>query len=392
MKTLEEEQSVSFPMEIIKEILSRLPVESILRFRSVSKPWLSLISNPSFTKLHLTCATVAHRTAFFIDARDDTPDEQYFLSAHDGGPVTPLITLVYGADFNVTSGAQHLNGLVFFYIKKNISDNRCTHQPFVVNPSTRKIFKLQPPELFIKGKVLICHLFGFDESTNEHKILLIRKFVKQPTSIVEIMVFSLSNRSWRTVDVEPLPTGFSWDRLDFHHVFSFCLNSVVYHLLEDSFDIMAFDLRTETVSLIKTPLTLGVAPHPHDGVFDEGPCIIKFNGCIALLCHYHAPENKDMHFWILQDYENRIWVEETITLPKALDELDLPYTMGHVDMDKIILSTNFELSGDVMSVLVYNKKSKCMESIQFTPGRQFPLSNELWVNHAVRYVESLLPL
>ncbi|MFS7913393.1 putative F-box domain-containing protein [Helianthus anomalus] len=62
--------TVSFPGEIIGEILSRLPVKSILRFRSVSKPWLSLISTPSFTKLHFTRATAAHRTALFISAYD----------------------------------------------------------------------------------------------------------------------------------------------------------------------------------------------------------------------------------------------------------------------------------------------------------------------------------
>ncbi|KAK3019943.1 hypothetical protein RJ639_004926 [Escallonia herrerae] len=39
--------------ELITDILSRLPVKSLLRFRSVSKPWCALIDGPDFIKMHL---------------------------------------------------------------------------------------------------------------------------------------------------------------------------------------------------------------------------------------------------------------------------------------------------------------------------------------------------
>ncbi|XP_022722819.1 putative F-box protein At1g47790 [Durio zibethinus] len=42
-----------FPLEIIVEILSNLPVESLLRFRCVHKSWKSLITDPFFVKKHL---------------------------------------------------------------------------------------------------------------------------------------------------------------------------------------------------------------------------------------------------------------------------------------------------------------------------------------------------
>ncbi|OMP08780.1 hypothetical protein COLO4_06128 [Corchorus olitorius] len=42
------------PLDIITDILCRLPVEELLRFRSVSKPWCSLIDSPNFIKLHLS--------------------------------------------------------------------------------------------------------------------------------------------------------------------------------------------------------------------------------------------------------------------------------------------------------------------------------------------------
>nr|GEW13067.1 ribonuclease H-like domain-containing protein [Tanacetum cinerariifolium] len=48
----EPEQSISFPIDIISVILTRLPIKPLLQFRSVSKQWLSLISSPSFAKHH----------------------------------------------------------------------------------------------------------------------------------------------------------------------------------------------------------------------------------------------------------------------------------------------------------------------------------------------------
>ncbi|KAJ4958744.1 hypothetical protein NE237_025855 [Protea cynaroides] len=41
------------PCEIVSEILSRLPIESIMQFMSVCKSWFSLIEDPSFVKLQL---------------------------------------------------------------------------------------------------------------------------------------------------------------------------------------------------------------------------------------------------------------------------------------------------------------------------------------------------
>ncbi|KAJ0595206.1 putative F-box domain-containing protein [Helianthus annuus] len=73
--------NMSLPSEIIEDIFSRLPVKSILRFRTLSKSWLSRISDPSFTNLHLTRA---HRTALFILAHDESSKRHLLSAPHDG--------------------------------------------------------------------------------------------------------------------------------------------------------------------------------------------------------------------------------------------------------------------------------------------------------------------
>ncbi|CAH1452985.1 unnamed protein product [Lactuca virosa] len=58
IKTSENPPSVpTLPAEIIVEILKRLPVESLLRSRSVCKLWCSIISDSHFIKSHLSLST-----------------------------------------------------------------------------------------------------------------------------------------------------------------------------------------------------------------------------------------------------------------------------------------------------------------------------------------------
>ncbi|KAM0046284.1 putative F-box domain-containing protein [Helianthus debilis subsp. tardiflorus] len=253
----------SIPIEIIEDILSRLPVESILRFRSVSKPWLSRISHPSFTELHSTRST---RTALFISAYDHSTRQQHILSAAThGGPVTHLFTIDDVSACHIKK-AQHLNDLVLIGSAKS--------RAYVVNPSTQ--------------------------------------------------VFLVIN----------FPQG---------------------ALLDDD---------------------------------DDGlPCIIKTKGCIGIF--RRMLENNEIHVWILQDYDNRVWVREIYTDP--LIGKYLYYPGYFVNMDEIICFPS-QLSENVMSLPVYNRKSGCFKSLQFTLGHLFPVSRNLWFYMVRSYDESMVPL
>ncbi|KAJ0615672.1 putative F-box associated interaction domain-containing protein [Helianthus annuus] len=301
-----------------------------------------------------------------------------FPAPHDGGPVTHLMTLDHDCWSRYTE-AEYLNGLICFTCITFLS-GKLFARAFVLNPSTHKIFNVPDPYSQLYGGY-ISYLFGFDESTNEHTILMIRNLFN-PTA-VELMVFSMSSYSWRKIDVEP-PVGFTWNDLLFHKS-SVCVNSVVHLMVRpSSFAILAFNLRTEKFSVINLP-------YEHHDTLANDPRLIKISGCIGVVSRDRVVENNEMDLWILQDYENRVWVREIITFPEPLIKLDVPFHVDYVNTDEIILSPS-KLSGNVINVHVYNRKSRRFKSLQFTSGHQFSLSRNVQLNHIRGYVESMVSI
>ncbi|KAJ0805565.1 putative F-box associated domain, type 3 [Helianthus annuus] len=161
----------------------------------------------------------------------------------------------------------------------------------------------------------------------------------------------------------------------------------------ESYDSLAFDLRTEKFSIINTPQ--GVKPHEcytryfkKGGIFykDNIPRFIKINGCIGVVCHDLVLEKNEMHIRILHDYESRVWVREIIKFPESWIELGKPFPVDSVNMDEVIffsrkLSWNLE-----KSVSIYNKKSRCFKYLQFTPGHQFSLSRTMRIDQIGCYI------
>ncbi|XP_008226960.1 PREDICTED: F-box/kelch-repeat protein At3g06240-like [Prunus mume] len=227
------------PSTMIEEILSRLPVKSLCRFKCVSKPWSSLISdNTSFVASHLykgigedkdDLLFRRRRRVIFTDAAGnglhsmhlDYDDE--FLNHnnevdasydHDNcnrnsfdfdddddevGDSNLLVTTatelqyVYSELSGISvSMLGCCNGLLlcmFLY----------DPQLYLVNPATRQSKKL--PEMPTQYQIddrYFCNVygFGFDSSTHQHKVV---NGVIYTDEGVEFDVYTLETNSWRQI-------------------------------------------------------------------------------------------------------------------------------------------------------------------------------------------------
>lgn len=240
----------------------------------------------------------------------------------------------------------------------------------------------------------IFHSFGFNESSNKLEVLIVRE-PRIGKSTVEVLIKPVSNRLWWLVEADP-PEGFEWVDMLYTTEQSVSVNSVVHFMVIDPLGVLAFDLRMQRFSMIRTPQ--GVKPREPSLVSLNGvpnlPCIMKIKGCVGVFSYHRVEETDQMHIWILEDYEKRVWVTEVITFPECWTGFgrSFPFSFD-VDMDEIIFASS-KVSGNEVSVPVYNIKSKCFKSLQFTLGDQFLSSGTLNLefDQVKWYVDSMLPI
>ncbi|GJU85820.1 F-box domain containing protein [Tanacetum coccineum] len=70
------------PVEILAEIFKRVPVKSLIRFRSVSKPWKSLIESLEFVNSYHICQTQEPQHRIYVQDRVDG-EQEYFSYIDD---------------------------------------------------------------------------------------------------------------------------------------------------------------------------------------------------------------------------------------------------------------------------------------------------------------------
>ncbi|KAL2459707.1 F-box/kelch-repeat protein [Forsythia ovata] len=159
----------TLPPEIIVEILSRLPVKSLLKFRCVSKSWLSLISSPQFIKTHLKISTndpnfTSHRI-MFTTSYPRFNLKNCTLRSLLYEPLTDAVSISYPRKHSRRSVwvVGSCNGLICIAINEK--------DLFLWNPSVRKSKKLPNVDVPMGQGFYIVYGFGFDETNEDYKVV-----------------------------------------------------------------------------------------------------------------------------------------------------------------------------------------------------------------------------
>ncbi|PHU29648.1 hypothetical protein BC332_01741 [Capsicum chinense] len=192
------------PPEVITEILSRLPVKSLLRFRCVSKSFKSLIDSPKFIKAHLKQQQEPNPNAnlnLILEAHYKT-DNLFSLefttntsAQHHPKKLDHPLKQIYGP----TQVLGSCRGLV--YISNNMSDNG------IWNPSTKRFRRLpvckfdRAPCKQGPGMEQICQGFGYDRTDEDYKVVTIAQwyYPNELKVVSETMVYSLKFGGWKKV-------------------------------------------------------------------------------------------------------------------------------------------------------------------------------------------------
>ncbi|PSS24777.1 F-box protein [Actinidia chinensis var. chinensis] len=271
-----------FPIDVIVDILSRLPVKTLLRFRCVSKPWCALIDGRDFIKSHLqrSITTKNHLSLIVrdcylysvdFDSLDNAVELDHPLKCDDFG------TEVLGS----------CDGLVCLY---NGEDNVA-----IWNPSTRRYQKLPETEIEFPDYFTSCQCiiygFGYDPITDDYKVVRLIQFYGEDvwdSFDSEVKVYSSRSNSWRRI--KDFPYYLRYKRA-YGVLVGSSLHWVVTRKLESNTAnlVAAFDLGTEDYRLVTQPDFLNKDFHLKVGELD---------GCLCMICNFCEVQ---VDVWVMKD-------------------------------------------------------------------------------------------
>ncbi|KAG5541501.1 hypothetical protein RHGRI_021356 [Rhododendron griersonianum] len=240
------------PLDIFFDILSRIPVKSLLQSRSVSKSWLRVIDHPFLAAMHASrCAAEEPNTLLKIPhcaAHNQKPLTFHEVREHRRSLRATDIPIATFSDWSRCTPMGSCNGLLCFACHK---DKQC----LVLSNPLRNVFFVLPKAAIDDSEedyLVSCGL-GFDASTSSYKVVRILCSLAGPdTSRVE--VHRVGTSSWEEItEVPPYPVH--GKAVFAHGVLHWLVSPFVQDFSACTTDsIVAFDVGEERFRL--TP------PHP----------------------------------------------------------------------------------------------------------------------------------
>ncbi|CAM8986093.1 unnamed protein product [Rhodiola kirilowii] len=283
------------PLDIISDVLSRLRPKELLRFKVVSKEWLSLISDPNFVKQHLRksitdgCLRIVVRTS---SGYYNFPPVKLLLSRANGMLGSRYENFQNSWPKSKIVGSCH--GLICLTTGEN--------EIFVWNPALRKSRKLPKsgiPKPIPKGPGSpyrgSIYGFGYDEVNDDYNVVMIGT----DTCRLNVEVYSMKSNRWRRIGDAPYwlhhEAGLSvcgtlvWSAMS--STFSSTLKwSGLPAVVKTEWKIVALDL--ESGSYRDIPQSAGVQTlrDKRLGVLD---------GCVCIFAHCRGTR---LEIWIMKEF------------------------------------------------------------------------------------------
>ncbi|XP_042491836.1 F-box protein At3g07870-like [Macadamia integrifolia] len=307
--------------EVWINVLSRLPVKTLLRFKCVCKLWRYLISDdPHFVHLHSHhhSKSKSEPCLFFVSL---TPPEEWEKHREEGNPISrfefkskTLLPFVIPTRFDLVC----------------IQDSDIIH---ICNPSTHEFITLpKPPRTSFSscgpdGSVG----FGYISSTDEYKVVRLIPPVyglggSRRRFTTKCLVFTLTERrGFSSYSSSSSSSPWGWRRVvdspyqvsKYHPAFvNGAIHWLVYycsridaefydgHMIDPRNTIVAFDVEKEEFRLIEHPRCRDLRSFKYSDFQ-----LVELRGLLCLSC----VEGSKMDIWMFKDYhynKSGTWVKE----------------------------------------------------------------------------------
>uniref|UniRef100_A0A5B6YU07 F-box domain-containing protein n=1 Tax=Davidia involucrata TaxID=16924 RepID=A0A5B6YU07_DAVIN len=290
-------ESIAGSDDLITEILQLLPAKSLMRFKSVSKRWLSLISDHHFSLLWQQHRNPNSQVSGLFSRMDCLPQSEFEFIPLDGAggedeSFSRFPDFGNCGDIINTNIIGSCKGL-FLCCSIGLYDDfpKCKSKYHVYNPTTKQFATL--PWLcdtdFIDGMNL-----AFDPSKSPYyKVVSLRRRRDQ---FYQIELYSSENGSWRpSGDPFEAPSGVNFSNG------VFC-NGAINWLCSSSKTSLCFDVDQEQLRTIPSPPKQSPINrvYRHFGESQGHLHLIEYNGYFCVIIKVYEME-RDCSKWFLKD-------------------------------------------------------------------------------------------
>jgi F-box interacting protein len=321
------------PEELILEILTKLPIKSLLRFKCVSKSWLHLISNPYLIKKQLHFST--QNTHFTTNHRiilSATTAEFHLKSCSISSLFNNPSTISEDINYPVKNKFRHdgivgsCNGFLCFAIKGD-----CV---LLWNPSIKVSKKSPPLGNNWRPGCFTSFGLGYDHKNDDYKVVAVFCDPNEFFSESKVKIFSMNTNTWRKI--HDFPHGVSPYQNSSGKFVSGTLNwASNYSIGSSSFwIIVCLDLEKETYREVLPP------DYEKEECSTPSLCVLK--GC---LCMNYDYKKSDFVVWLMKDYGVReSWIK-LLTIPYLPNPEDFSYSGPYCisENGEVLLMFEFDL-------------------------------------------------
>lgn len=296
--TLKEDENDPFsiiPLDLIVEILLKVPTKSVAGLVFVSKKWLSIISCKYFINQYLQ-ARSSPRLLFTVF--DPYMPVQFLHSCSQVDPSSARHRVNITPENKLMKNHMHafsppIRGLICRQMDSRV---------MIGNPTTGQFLTLPRLKTTRRG---VLSFFGYDPVNDVYKVLcmtILRGRQNRGSGVVseEHQVYTLGEgqRKWRMVECKhphlpPTPSHVT-DK-------GICLKGVLYYYawIKNEGALISFDLISEEFNVVKLP--------------EDIHCLVNYTGKVATTRRPTA--NGEVHFWVLEDATKQEWSKVLIVVP-----------------------------------------------------------------------------
>ncbi|XP_010513134.1 PREDICTED: F-box protein DOR-like [Camelina sativa] len=350
-------------VDLLIEILLRLPAKAIARCRCVSKQWASTLALPHFTELFLTKSSARPRLLFAFKGYDSilffsSPQPQNNPDEKNNSPAA--VTVNYRTRFSFHRRYANIcpvNGFFCFRSERIVRGRTNPLLELVIcNPCTGQSFLL--PKVKTMKRVGVHSYLGYDPIGKIYKVLSMTWLVNGRDVIFEehqVLTLGTRKPEWRMIDCRR-----------HHYVFQskeICISGVLYYTAandmygEDSI-VVCFDVRTEKFRFVDDVENFRVGT------------LVNYNGKLGSLVSSEGSSSvsrtsKSIMMYVLEDVEKQEWWKHTYVLPAlwpSIVETNYFSFAGLTLTNEIVLSPSYTFGP--FYVIYYNVDKKTAVKLQ----------------------------